>query len=70
MRGKASLGQRWAALTKQFDRKNVDPYLWNDVVMVDQHAAATVDFDFNVWSKTFEHSLKKIGKALFGADTW
>jgi len=35
-----------------------------DVSMVDQHAAAETDLEFKTWSKTFQDSLKQIGKAL------
>ena len=40
------------------------PFVWMDIAMVDQHAAEHTETDFDMWSKTFQTSLKQIGKAL------
>jgi len=57
------VGDTMEALTKHFEGKS-DPFLWMDVAMVDQHAAATVHVDFRVLASTFGDSLRKIGAAL------
>jgi hypothetical protein len=42
------------ALTGHFKSKGtVSPFVWMDIAMIDQHAAANTDVDFAVWSKTF-----------------
>ena len=60
---KGEFGATMNALTKHFEGKPV-PFVWMDVAMVDQHSAATIDLDFEDWSKTFKESLQQIGKAL------
>jgi hypothetical protein len=51
------------ALAKHFEGKP-EPYLWMDVLMVDQHVGEKTGLEFKTWSKTFRDSLKQIGKAL------
>ena len=60
---KGKFGATMNALTKHFEGKPT-PFVWMDIAMVDQHTAATVDLDFEDWSKTFKDSLQQIGKAL------
>jgi hypothetical protein len=56
-------GATMNALTKHFEGK-ASPFVWMDIAMVDQHAAANTDVDFSMWSHTFKESLKRIGHAL------
>jgi tetratricopeptide (TPR) repeat protein len=57
-------GATMNALASHCKEKPSSPFVWMDVAMVDQHAAANTDVDFTVWSHTFRESLKSIGKAL------
>ena len=60
-RGK--FGATMNALVKHFEGK-ATPFVWMDIAMVDQHAAMTINLDFDGWSSTFKQSLQQIGKAL------
>ena len=55
-------GKTMSALLTHFGDNDV--FVWMDFVVVDQHAAAETNIQFDQWAKTFRENLKRIGKAV------
>ena len=52
-----------SALLEHFGDKE-DVFVWMDFAVVDQHAAAETNIQFDQWAETFRENLKRIGKAV------